>query len=68
MEQRSGCREGRAALRIAGHAPVGTEITAAGKAAGRLFTQAGDRAIAYWRFDRASQAMQAGDATVEYDG
>jgi len=56
-------------VRVDGTAPVGTEIvTDTGKPAGTLFTQSGGRAIAYLRFDRANGPMQAGDATVTWDG
>jgi len=68
MTHKTVLRKGLTTVALEGKAPVGTEIMAAGKAAGTLFTQAGDRAIAYLRFDRATGAMQAGDATVEYDG
>ena len=43
-------------------------VTALGKEVGTLFTQSGDRAIAYLRFDRALGTMQADTATVEWDG
>ena len=45
-------------------AATGDEIVANGKSAGTLLTRAGDRAIAYLRFDRAGEEMQAGEATV----
>ncbi|MCV6585229.1 MAG: folate-binding protein [Marinibacterium sp.] len=65
MKHKTELRKGLRAVALTGRAPVGTDITTAdGKVAGTLYTQAGDRAIAYLRFDRASGEMQAGDATV----
>ena len=47
----------------------GTAIeTEDGKEAGVLTTVAGDRAIAYLRFDRATGPLTAGDARVRWDG
>ena len=64
MKHKTDLRKGLASVEIDGHAPVGTQITANGKAAGTLFTQSGDGAIAYLRFDRAKGDMQAGDAII----
>jgi hypothetical protein len=36
------------------------------KEVGTLFTQSGDRALAYLRFDRAGGDMVAGGATVRW--
>ncbi|MEL6315569.1 MAG: folate-binding protein, partial [Pseudomonadota bacterium] len=47
-------------------APVGTEILASGKPAGTLFTQAGGKAIAFLRFQRAALDMDAGSATINW--
>ena len=66
MKHKTELRKGLATVEIKGSAPAGSEITADGKLAGTLFTQAGGRAIAYLRFDRAKGAMQAGEATVTY--
>jgi len=49
---------------VAGDAAPGDEITAGGKAVGTLHSRAGDEAIAYLRFDRVTDDMQAGSATV----
>ena len=68
MKHKTELRKGLTTVRIDGEAPVGTEITADGKPAGTLFTQSGGRAIANLRFDRAKGAMQAGDATLHWDG
>ena len=64
MKHKTELRKGFVTVEIEGTAPVSTEITANGKPAGTLFTQSGNRAIAYLRFDRASGPMQAGSATV----
>ncbi|MGB8812131.1 MAG: folate-binding protein [Paracoccaceae bacterium] len=64
MKHKTELRKGLARVRLQGTAPVGTEIVAEGKAAGTLFTQSGDYAIAYLRFDRATGMMQAGDAQI----
>ncbi|MEM8577164.1 MAG: folate-binding protein [Pseudomonadota bacterium] len=64
MKHKTELRKGLAAVEVDGAAEPGTEIVADGKAAGTLHSRAGDRAIAYLRFDRAQGAMQAGEATV----
>jgi len=64
MKHKTELRKGLATVRVEGEAPVGTEISADGKPAGTLYTQSGDKGIAYLRFDRAKGAMQAGDATL----
>lgn len=64
MKHKTELRKGFAQVAVEGSAPIGTEISANGKAVGTLLTQSGGRAIAYLRFDRAKGAMTAGDATV----
>ncbi len=64
MKHKTELRKGFATVTVEGAAPVGTEILSAGKPAGRLFTQAGGRGIAWLRFDRADGEMTAGAATV----
>ena len=64
MKHKAELRKGLAVVEIDGAAPIGTEITANGKAAGVLYTQAEGRAIAYLRFDRATGEMTAENATV----
>lgn len=69
MKHKTELRKGLRTVEIEGSAPVGTEITADGKPAGTLFTQAGGKAIAYLRYDRARGAeMTAGDATLRWGG
>lgn len=64
MKHKTTLRKGLAQVDVTGDAAPGTEIVAGGKAAGTLLSRAGNRAIAYLRFDRAVGTMQAGDATV----
>lgn len=64
MKHKTELRKGLCVVSIEGSAPVGTEILSDGKAVGVLYTQSGDKAIAYLRFGRASGDMQAGDAVV----
>ncbi|MBV2358589.1 folate-binding protein [Thalassococcus sp. CAU 1522] len=68
MKHKTELRKGFARVSVDGAAPVGTEITADGKPAGTLFTQADGAGIAYLRFDRTGGPMQAGGATVTYSG
>lgn len=67
MRHKTTLRKGLVQVALDGAAPVGTELMAGEKPAGTLLTQAGDRAIAYLRFDRAKGPMQAGDATVTWE-
>ena len=67
MKHKTDLRKGLAQVLVDGAAPVGTEISASGKAAGTLLTQAGGKALAYLRFDRAKGEMTAEDAVVTWD-
>lgn len=67
MKHKTALRKGLARVAINGSAPVGTEITNAGKSAGTLFTQSGGNALAYLRYDRAGPGMQADGAIVDFD-
>ncbi|SDN44573.1 hypothetical protein SAMN05216196_101561 [Lutimaribacter pacificus] len=64
MKHKTELKKGLTTVAIEGEAPVGTAITVDGKPAGTLFTRSGDRAIAYLRFDRMREGMQAGEATI----
>ena len=64
MKHKTDLRKGLVQVRIVGAAPVGTPILAGGKPSGTLFTQSGDHAIAYLRFDRLDGALTAGTATI----
>ena len=67
MKHKTELRKGLRTVQIDGIAPVGSDITANGKAAGTIYTQSGNKAIAYLRFDRAKGQMQAADAMVIAD-
>ncbi len=64
MKHKTTLKKGYVTVDINGTAPVGTPITANGKPAGTLFTQAGGQAIAYLRFDRAKGELVAGEALI----
>ncbi|MGV6850435.1 MAG: CAF17-like 4Fe-4S cluster assembly/insertion protein YgfZ [Marinibacterium sp.] len=64
MKHKTELRKGLARVDISGPAETGAEILSNGKAAGTLLTRSGDQAIAYLRFDRAREDMQAGEATL----
>lgn len=64
MRHKTVLRKGLRTVAIEGRAAPGTEILSAGKPAGVLHTSAGDRAIAYLRFDRVSEDMTAGSARL----
>jgi folate-binding protein YgfZ len=64
MKHKTELKKGLKIVRIDGSAPVGTEVEAGGKPAGTLFTQAGDTALAWLRFDRMAAGMTAGDAVL----
>ncbi|MEM9524544.1 MAG: folate-binding protein [Pseudomonadota bacterium] len=64
MKHKTELRKGLARVSVIGSAVTGTKITANEKPVGLLFTRAGDRAIAYLRFERAQGPMRAGAAEV----
>lgn len=64
MKHKTDLRKGLAAVTVTGDATPGTPILAGEREAGTLLTRAGDRAIAWLRFDRAGEAMTAGEAVV----
>ena len=68
MKHKTELKKGLVQVQVEGSAPIGTEITIEGRAAGTLYTQSGGKALAYLRFDRATAPMQAGAATVIWDG
>jgi folate-binding protein YgfZ len=68
MKHKTELKKGLLRVRIAGAAPVGTEIMAGEKPAGVLYTQSGGRALAWLRHDRAQGEMRAGEARVYPDG
>jgi tRNA-modifying protein YgfZ len=66
MKHKTELRKGLARVRVEGAAAEGAEITADGKVVGTLHTIAGDRALAYLRFDRADQPLLSGSASLTY--
>ncbi|MDB6181936.1 YgfZ/GcvT domain-containing protein [Paracoccus fistulariae] len=64
MKHKTELRKGLRVVRTEGKAPVGTPILRDGKEVGTIFTQSRDHAIAYLRFDRVGDGMQAGDCAV----
>ena len=68
MKHKTELRKGLAKVAVDGAVDPGTPITAGGKTAGTLFSQAGGEGIAYLRFDRAGPDMEAGAARVHYTG
>ena len=64
MKHKTELRKGLARVAVEGPADPGAPIEAEGKAVGTLLTRAGDRAIAYLRFDRAGADMTAGAARI----
>lgn len=64
MKHKTELRKGLVRVAISGAAPVGSEITAGGRAVGTLFTQSGGFALAHLRFDLADGDMAAGDAAL----
>ncbi len=68
MKHKTELKKGLAMVEIDGEAAPGTAITADGKPAGTLFTQAGGAALAFLRFERATGEMDAGGARVKVQG
>ena len=70
MKHKTELKKGLARVEVEGAAAPGTSITTeGGKPAGTLFTRAGDRALAYLRFDRARGVpLRAGDARLTWTG
>ena len=64
MKHKTTLRKGLTRVDVDGEAATGSEITAGEKAAGTLFTRAGNAAIAYLRFDRAKGELRADKARV----
>jgi folate-binding protein YgfZ len=67
MKHKTELRKGLTRVTIDGQAPVGTDVLAAGKVVGRLFTQSGAHALAHLRLDQAKGVMTAGSARITLD-
>lgn len=68
MKHKTELRRRLVRVRVEGAAPPGTPITAQGKPAGTLFTQANGRGLAHLRLDRAEGPLEAGAARLIYEG
>jgi hypothetical protein len=66
MKHKTELRKGLALVGVNGDAAFGAQIQANDKAAGTLLSRAGNKALAYLRYDRASADMTAGDAKISY--
>lgn len=64
MKHKTELRKGLAKVAITGDAPFGAAILSDGKAAGTLLSRAGNEALAYLRYERATGEMQADAATL----
>ena len=63
MKHKTALRKGLARVAIDGPAPVGSDITVTGRAAGQLTSRVGDIGLAYVRFDRANQGNMMADTS-----
>lgn len=68
MKHKTELRKGLVTVDVSGpEVPLGSKITDAdGREAGVLYTRAGDRAIAYLRYDRAIGVMRVGETEVRW--
>lgn len=64
MKHKTTLKKGFVKILLSEQVPVGTEITADGKAIGKAYTQSGDQGIAHVRFDRLTTNMRAGNTDV----
>jgi folate-binding protein YgfZ len=68
MKHKTELRKGIARVTVSAPVPMGTEVMAGDKSVGQIFSQSGDQAIAYLRYDRVADDMQAQGAKVTYLG
>lgn len=64
MKHKTTLRKGLAVVRIDGQSATGSEISADGKTAGTLHSQANGLGLAYLRYDRANAEMSADGAKI----
>ena len=64
MKHKTDLRKGLVRVHIDGAAAIGTPILSGDKPSGTLFTQSGNHAIAYLRFDRLDGPLRAGSARI----
>lgn len=67
MKHKTELRKGLARLRLSAPVAPGTQLTNNGKAAGTIHTVAGDHALAYLRYDRAGDGLEADGVSVTWD-
>lgn len=67
MKHKTELKKGLVRVSIDGAAPVGAQIMAGEKQVGTLYTQSGGAALAWLRFDRAGDDMQAEGARLSWD-
>ncbi len=66
MKHKTELRKGLVAVNVIGDVPPpGTEVFAGDRPAGRLYSVAGERGLAYLRFDRAEGRLTAGNAEIK---
>ncbi len=68
MKHKTELRKRLVRVRVEGAAEPGTPVTAEGKPAGTLFTQAGGQGLAHLRLDRAEGELSAGGARLALEG
>lgn len=64
MRHKTTLRKGLMQVTLAGPVPVGTTITRDERDIGEVHTVSGNQALAYLRFDRIGEGMEAGGVTV----
>ncbi|CUH52501.1 CAF17-like 4Fe-4S cluster assembly/insertion protein YgfZ [Shimia marina] len=65
MKHKTELRKGLALVSVSGQTTFGTPIIKDGREVGKLLSLAGDKALAYLRFDRAGEGMTADAAEIE---
>lgn len=64
MKHKTELKKGLVRVKVEGHAPPFTEITANDRVSGMLYTQSQGEALAFLRFDRLNGTLSAGDAKI----
>ena len=64
MKHKTSLRKGLARVHLEGPVDPGTEISKEGKTVGKIHTVSGDKALAYLRFDRVGEGMEAAGISV----
>ena len=66
MKHKSKLKKGLALVETTGSVPLETPINANDKIVGKVFSSSKNQALAYLRFEFASQKMMAGEIEVTY--